>query len=278
MGPECLDRINHPKMAYYRDTYSESRRWNGAETIKDKTVIVYCEQGYGDAIQFVRYVPLLKEQCGKVILHCRTDLHRLFKQFGVQLLDREDPNIPEHDYHVLSMSLPFVLNKIDVIAPYIKMDEKVELPEHQNFIKIGIAWEGNPEHSNADERNCPLKFFRALQTDKTKLFMIQKQAHSSSLVADATDMELFGAELNDFYDTAKLINSMDFVVAVDTSVLHLSAAMGKPTFGLLSNRHDPRWGVLHWYEDLVLIKQKKADDWATAFVSLIGFLKAKGLL
>ncbi len=272
--PENLDRLSHPKMEYYRHVYKNSERWNGSDNIDGKTVVVYCEQGFGDIIQFSRYIPALKERCGHVIMHCPQALHRLFEQYGVELLDKFDENVPKHDYHVCSMSLPFVLEQIEVPVPYLKVDE-AELIDFDG-VKIGIAWEGNPEHSNNDERNCPLRHFFTLALPKTQLYMVQKEIHIPELIDGAETMNLMGAELNDFYDTAKLLNSMDFVVSVDTSVVHLAGAMGVPTFVMLSHNHDPRWEVANWYPSLTFIKQCQPNSWLGTFDALMKKLTEPG--
>ena len=100
-----MDRTKNPNMEYYRSVYRDSNRWDGKSSISDK-IVVYCEQGSGDIIQFLRFIPLLPE-C-HIILHCPKSLHRLIEEqnWGVELFDKFDPNIPKHDFHVLSMDLP----------------------------------------------------------------------------------------------------------------------------------------------------------------------------
>lgn len=268
MQPECLDRLSHPKMEWYRSLYGFSPRWNGVETIDGKTVIVYCEQGFGDIIQFARYLPLLKERGCQIILHCPEELHTLLAQFPVdRMFDRDDDNIPEHDYHVCSMSLPFVLNQMDVEGSYITVEGKVDLAELEGP-KIGIAWEGNPEHSNAEERNCPLCHFLDLQGKDTNFVMLQKYIQNVELVQRAESLRLYQMLVRDFVDTAKLINSVDYVVSVDTSVLHLAGAMGKETYGLFSEPGDPRWEVHDWYPNLKIVRQQFPGDWDGVFCEL----------
>jgi hypothetical protein len=273
MHAECLDRLYHPKMEYYRQVYKDSERWNGVDELTNKTVIVYCEQGNGDIIQFIRYVPFLQERC-KVILHCPACLHPLFSQFNAEMLDKDDDVLPTHDYHIPSMSLPFVLNQIDAKFPYLKTEEKEDLSEHDGM-KIGIAWEGNPDHSNNDDRNCPLFQFHVLQKPTTKLFSLQPRINDVNLISGCEDMELYGSHLEDYLDTAKLINALDFIVSVDTSVLHLAGAMGKETYGLLSYKCDPRWEVKQWYPDLSIIRQTMPGDWDGVFCELMSELKEK---
>jgi hypothetical protein len=261
-------------MEYYRYIYRDSERWNGVDDLNEKTVVVYGEQGYGDIIQFMRYIPLLKTLNCKVILHIPKNLHRLFSYLELEMLDKESGDLPKHDYNIPSMSLPFVLNQSDVDVPYIPIEEKTDVG--YDGIKIGVAWEGNPHHSNVDERNCCLWLFNVLQKETTRLFLLQNKIHQPALTEGCENFMLYSSELNDFMDTAKLINAMDFVVSVDTSVLHLAGAIGKESYGLISYRCDPRWEVKNWYPSVNLIRQKEPGDWEGVFCELIYTLEQKG--
>lgn len=227
--------------------------WQG-EPLENKIIIVYCEQGYGDIIQFLRFVPILKE-C-KVILHCPLALHPIIPYIcNVELIDKDNPNLPTHDYHVLSMDLPFLL-KQGVACPYIHFDKKADIDES---FKIGIAWEGNPEHENTINRNCPLKHFKPL-FNIAQIFSLQKNIHNHKLLESCESFDLFGIHINTFLDTIMLINAVDLVVTVDTCILHLAGALNKPTYGLLSKQHDARWGDLErtvWYPSVKLFRQNE---------------------
>lgn len=279
MDQEYKGRLDDPRMDYYKGVYKDSPAWDGKESLENKTVLCYCEQGYGDIIQFVRYIPLLQRRCGKVILHCPKTLHHLFACLGAELIDKEERTLPPHDVHVLSMSLPFLLGVWDLPTPYLAVIQTEQLPQKfASKVKIGIAWEGSPDNPYNERRNCPLRHFLSLDTEKTALFMLQDQIRDQKLLSGATDLVLQGVPINDFYDTAKLINAMDYVVSVDTAVLHLAGALGKFTFGLLAHDCDPRWSVDPWYHRFVLIRQKTAGDWDAVFNSLISILKTRGIL
>jgi len=257
---EDLSRLNDPRMEYYHSVYKNSKRYDGSP-LDGKTIIVYCEQGFGDIIQFSRYFQFLKN-C-KVILHCPKPLHRLFKQFNFELVDKDDNNIPDHDFHILSFSLPFYFNK-KVKFPYLNIKKKVDLSEFKEP-KIGIAWEGNPSNQYNDRRSCHMSFFKHLATNY-KLFLLNREIHDKTLICH--DFELFSIKIEDFYDTATLINAVDFVICVDTAVLHLAGALNKKTFGLLSYRHDERWDVKKWYDSVQLITQKTEGNWKDVFNSI----------
>ena len=259
---EALDRLNSPYMQMYKRIYKNSMHWDGETPLRCKRVIVYCEQGFGDIIQFSRYFHLLHDV--ELLLHCQKDLWRLFQNnFDVKEFIAKDGVVdilPPHDFHIRSMSLPFLFQGQEIPYPYLKADEITNLSDYKDYIKIGIAWEGNPDHHN-DQRSFPLAAFKVLgNIKKAKLFMLQKTIHRTDLLKDTENLELLAnSPFNDFYDTAILINSLDIVVSVDTAVLHLAGAMGKPTFGLLDSGHDPRWRVANWYPSVTLAKHQSDD-------------------
>lgn len=263
MQPEYTDRLLHKNMEYYRECYKNSPRWDGEVDLKNKKVIIYGEQGHGDIIQFMRYIPLLQSKGCDIQVHCSEKLNNLIltNTNVTSCFEDIDSELPEHDYHIPSMSLTFLLGTYEANIPYISIKEKT-LEEIDKF-KIGIAWEGNPNHSNNNERCCPLAIFRKINNlENVKLFMIKKEIHNFELTKDCEDLEIFSVDLSDFQSTAKLINSMDLIITVDTAVLHLSGAMGKKTIGLLSYKHDPRWDLnINWYPSVKLIKQQKTGDW-----------------
>jgi hypothetical protein len=267
MNKECQDRIDDPRMEYYRYVYQNSEMWTPDKgSLEGKTIIVYGEQGFGDQIQFARHIPTLKKHGCKVIFHCAKELHRLFECLGVELIDDVE-EAPPHDYHVLSLSLPFVLNERRIAKfPYLTVDEKADLGDEDKK-KIGICWEAG---DNKDKRNCPLRYFRMLETPYTKLVMLQKEIKDPALIYQCGDMDLYGYEINDFYDTATVINALDMVVTVDTAVLHLAGSLNKLTYGIFNLKHDPRWDVECWYDSMVLVKLKTEDDWLAAFRTVIG--------
>jgi hypothetical protein len=281
---EDTSRLNSPKMEYYREVYRDSPRWNGAESLDGKHLLIYCEQGLGDQIQFARYVPVVtaKYKC-KITLHCSKELLRLFSSkmlTPVDVLDRDVDVLPQHNFHITSMSLPFALQEFDVQCSYLHQVSKMhEIDPGDEFYKIGIAWEGNPEHSNNDERNCPLKYFSILYNalkhsqKPVRLFSLQKEYHNPELLNDVGELEFYGSDMEDMLDTARLINSMDAVVCVDTALLHLAGTLKKPTWAMLSHLHDHRWVVKNWYDTITLVKQPSYGDWKWVMTEIGSHLK-----
>jgi ADP-heptose:LPS heptosyltransferase len=267
-------------MASYKVMYANSKHWDGEELLQDKRVIVYCEQGLGDIIQFSRYFKPLRERGCYLIAHCPKDLHRLLQNEADEFLDKaEGVEPPPHDLHVLSMSLPFLLKVVseDNSRQYLSVPEMEDLGEHTGKFKIGIAWEGSGNHPNNAERCCPLRYFAQLaEMPNTSVFMLHKDIENLKLVEGCEEMALYGVAIEDFYDTAKLINALDLVITVDTSILHLAGALGKKTYGLLAYRKDPRWSYGHWYDSVTLIKQKQPEDWDATFKTLFNLIEFPG--
>lgn len=259
-------RLNDPRMEFYKFVYQHSTHWmpnNGS--LDGKTIIVYGEQGFGDIIQFARYIPVLKSTGCKVIFACPKELHRLFACLEVELIDKENPELPPHDFHILSFSLPFILGQLRTSTfPYLSA-EKEPIEKLDNVKDIGICWESGSNSS----KNCPLHYFSTLACPYIRFFSLQKQITVPDLLTGAEDLELFGSNFEDFYDTAKLINAMDMVITVDTSVLHLAGALNKLTYAILNSEHDSRWDIENWYHSVVLIKIKQKDNWGAAFKTII---------
>ena len=259
-------------MEYYRHVYHFSKRWDGKTPLKGKDVIIYCEQGFGDIIQFIRYAAPLKEHGCKVLVHAPVELHPVLQYVdGVDgLLDKKDPKIPEHDFHVPSLSLPEKLyGKPPYIptAPYIKFPRAADIGNEWKR-KIGVVWEGSVQNSMNDQRSCPLKHFKALVTPDTGLFMLQNKVISEQFCRDV-EFDLHGINIEHFGHVAELINAVDYVVTVDTAALHLAGAMGKRTFGILCEDADPRWNVAKWYDSVVLIKSPKWEDSLNMITQLV---------
>lgn len=240
--------ISQPYMEYYRHVYRNSRRWDYEESLEGKRICLFGSQGFGDQIQFLRFIPNLKN-C-HVIYHCPAPLIPLMKYCkGVnETLSKDEEELPDHDLHMLMFSLPFTCIPTE---PYIHVDKKIDLEYLEDGLKVGVAWEGSQLHPNNKGRNIPLTKFRPYLSN-ARLFCLQKEINDTSLTEGCEDMELFGVPLNNFADTAELINSLDYVVTVDTAVLHLAGAMGKKVIALLGKTPDPRW-QFKWYENMTVI-------------------------
>jgi len=178
-------------------------------------------------------------------------LHRLieFQDWGVNLIKKNDPNIPKHDFNVLSMDLPSLFSNIIPNKKYIKADPHPDISSDKKL--MGICWE-----SSTQIKNINLSNFKKY-SDQYDIFNLNIPIVDQSLLEGCEDFELLGVEINDWMDTAQVIESMDVVVSVDTAVLHLAGAMKKETYGILNENPDARWGnnkKTPWYPTMKLGK------------------------
>jgi len=262
-------------------------KWDGSP-LNGKRILIISEQGAGDNIQFIRYLPLIKEKGGYIILECRKNLKRLFEGISCidELIEKKQNVIPntEFDCYIHLMSLPRVfgtnLDTIPVKTPYLKanvqLDKEIKEKLNTNNLKIGINWAGNPNHDNDKYRSTNFEKFKFLkQIPGITIFSLQKGEASKQL--DAPNIINLEENIKDFADTASIIENLDLVISVDTSIIHLAGAMGKPTWVLLDFMNDWRWLVdrddTPWYPSMKLFRQKKPGDWDSLFNEVIKDLK-----
>lgn len=287
-----------PQTKVWKNIYNPEKSWKG-EDLTNKTLLVYSEQGMGDTIQFVRYLKQIKN-C-QIIFHCSSPLEKIVLPFVDKVITNDpatilpwhigkDEKIPNHDYHVSVISLPYVL-KTEKTFPesYIFIEEKTDLSKYKEF-KIGIVWAGSPLHPQDRLRSCHLENFRAItKIPGTKIFSLQKdlrpRKYHDSLEIDfcsgCEDMKIIDMSpfMNDFHETAKVLNSLDLIISVDTSVAHLAGAMGIETWLLLPYNPDWRWGLneekTEWYNSMQIFRQKTRKNWDNVFKEVEKKLKHK---
>lgn len=263
--------------------------WNGTP-IPDKTLYVFAEQGYGDAIQFARFIPLIKDKVGKIILECRGPVMDLFATIdGVdEIVERYSGAVPQHDYNIAMLSLPYVLkiNKHNLPAdcPYLSVPhtarEKVPDLSHIKKFKIGFAFSGRPSQGNNHNRECALDYFLELQRfPQVQLFCFQK-GHSDTEIEDrGLDHAIINLapRFETFGESGALLEQMDLLISTDTGIVHLAAALGLPVWDLLSYYNN--WRYLRdrtdnpWYPTLRLFRQKFLGDWDGIFKQVVTALE-----
>jgi tetratricopeptide (TPR) repeat protein len=259
--------------------------WLGAEPIDGKTVLLHSEQGLGDTIQFCRYACLVAAQGARVILEVESPLRELMQSLpGVaQVITMGEP-MPDFDFQCPILSLPLafgtILDTIPSQTPYLSASQdKIQawrdrMSEHDK-LRIGLVWAGNPmtgmPNANRIDRERSIAFDRLaplFEVTTCEFYSLQK---GGDAVAQLRDSPLrphvidWSEELHDFSDTAALIENLDLVISVDTSVAHLAGALGKP-FWLL-NRYSTCWRWLldrddsPWYPTARLFRQDDSRDW-----------------
>jgi tetratricopeptide (TPR) repeat protein len=245
--------------------------WDGSD-LSGKTILLYCEQGLGDSIQFVRYAKFVKHKGGTVLLPTPKALARLFEKIaGIDRIIREEEFLPAHDYRAPLLSLPGIfktdLASIPAEVPYIAA-AKTELPPLKGK-KIGVVWRGNPTHTNDHNRSMKiLQFAKILKGNDITIVNLQKDASEEELRILGSAGEMFNPapSFHDFADTAATVAALDLVITVDTSVCHLAGALGVRTWTLLPFAPDWRWLLTQpkttpWYPSMRLYRQPKIGDW-----------------
>jgi tetratricopeptide (TPR) repeat protein len=262
--------------------------WLGEENIAGKTLFLWWEQGFGDTIQFCRYAKLAEARGAKVIMSVQQPLRGLLKQIGptIQIIDADE--VPtDFDYHCPLLSLPLAfrttLATIPANIPYLKADVEKSLFWREklggkNKLRVGLVWSGGfrPNQPNVwsvnSRRNIPLAKLAALKHPDIEFYSLQKGQPDESELAELIRDNWEGPQifdftglLNDFSDTAALVENLDLLISVDTSTAHLAGALGKPVWIL--NRFDSCWRWLldrtdsPWYPTVKLYRQEKAGDW-----------------
>jgi tetratricopeptide (TPR) repeat protein/glycosyltransferase involved in cell wall biosynthesis len=261
--------------------------------VKGKRILVYDEQGLGDSIQFIRFVPLLIAQGANVILECNESLIDLFRDVvpGAEIIKRNLTNEPivEYDYQIPILSLPLYFNiiKEDFITkdPYLFANQSSKqkmagFVESGKDLKIGIVWGGNPNHTGDNKRSCKLALFKSLyNAGGVKLISLQKGDPLYQTIGIDFPLVILDSYLNTLMDTAGAIENLDLVITVDTSIAHLAGAMGKPVWLLVPYFPDWRWQLERkdspWYSSMRLFRQSEEDNWELVFKEIINELKNK---
>ncbi|RZU39402.1 tetratricopeptide repeat protein [Edaphobacter modestus] len=250
--------------------------WEG-QSLDRRVILLHAEQGYGDTIQFVRYVKDIVRLGGVIVLEVQSLLYRLLKQIpGVQACLRQgiDP-LPNFDLHCPLMSLPNVLGtRLDSIPPPVELTavakDEIFLKPFQRLeaLKVGIVWAGNPKHTRDTFRSIPFQMLLPFRELSGVTFVsLQKDVPNCDVIAASTfPMQRPLLSCEDFLDTARVIDTLDLVIGVDTSVAHLAASMGKPVWLMLPESADWRWGLegegTPWYPTMRLFRQTAKDGWA----------------
>lgn len=268
-------RWQQEQVARFRRDYPQPL-WRGNEAVAGKTVLLYAEQGLGDMLQFCRYASRVAALGAQVVLEAPPALQAVLSGLaGVARVIAQGASLPPFDVHCPVTSLPLAFHtSADTIpreVPYLAADPgraaqwQARLGTKQRP-RIGIAWSGNllPDPN----RSMALADALALAGEGIELISLQQEvrAADAALLASCNALRHFGDELKDFADTAALIEAVDLVISIDTSVAHLAGAMGKPLWVMLPYNPDWRWMVDRedclWYPTARLFRQRAVAQWA----------------
>lgn len=266
-------------------------RWTGTEPLAGKVILLGAEQGLGDTLQFCRYVPLVKALGATVVLEAQPELRSVLATLGGvdEFVDRKRGAVlPPFDVYCTLLSLPLAigteLSTIPCDVPYLHADpervarwrEKLGTPTRP---RIGLVWSGNPKHLNDRNRSISLASLLPLMSDAFEWISLQKVVREEDQESLASSpLRHFGDELGDFADTAALLETVDCVLSVDTSVAHLAGALGRPLWVMLPHTPDFRWLLDRednpWYPQARLFRQSQPGDWADVFERISGALSS----
>ena len=261
--------------------------WSG-EDPWGKRIVVFEEQGLGDTIQFCRYLPLLASRGARVTFVVRSSMHRLLRALmpTIQTLEKIIPG-QNYDFQCSLMSLPGIfqtrLENIPAKIPYLR-PEPPHVARWRKYIgghgfRIGICWQGNPEHKKDAQRSFPLRSFQSIAAiPGVRLISLQKLYGVDQLLEVPAGMKVetlgndFEAGTNWFIDTAAAMARLDLIITCDTAIAHLAGALGQQVWTLIKYAPDWRWLLNRqdspWYPTMTLYRQRSRHDWEPVFDTL----------
>jgi Flp pilus assembly protein TadD len=264
-----------------------SAPWNGMR-IPNGRLLLVGDQGYGDTIQFARYIPMAAERCGEIVLGCSAEMQPLLRNIpGVKQYYHRWNDVPGHAAFCRLSSLPYLfhttLDTIPAKVPYLKADparvaywrERLNAQLPAGVKRVGLAWTGRTTHPNDRRRSMPLARLAPLAGAGPAVFVsLQKPIPAG----DQTGLSLFPGmtdiadELTDFGETAAVMENLDLIITVDTAMGHLAGALARPVWILIPKAADWRWLLGRtdspWYPTARLFRQDKPGAWDEAILRL----------
>lgn len=267
---------------WQRDAFTSRKRdfaqplWLGDGPLVGKTVLLHAEQGLGDSIQFCRYARNVQALGAHVLLEVPRPLMSLFASLeGVSQIIEKGAPLPQFDYHCPLLSLPLAfqtrLENLPSRTPYLastapQRDRWQRRLGPRTKPRVGLVWSGNALDRNDLQRSMRLQDLLPYLSSDFEFICLQKEMRPADQhLIQTSQIRFFGAQIEDFSDTAALCDLVDLVISVDTSVAHLAGALGKPTWILLPYTPDWRW-MLHrddspWYPSVRLYRQTQERTW-----------------
>lgn len=258
-------------------------RWKG-KNYRGQRLLVHCEQGMGDVLQFVRYLPMVKQRGGTLILEAHPALITLLSTHPcvdeIIVFDPQHPPTAHHDLHVPLLSLPRIFDtqtdNIPVATPYIDIEPATAEPWgkylQRDRVNIGLFWSASDLNP---KRNLPITQCRAWFQDNNRHFIaLQKGADKvpADLKNELSSFTELGRKLSDFRDTASMMSHLDLMISVDTAAAHLAGALGIPLWIMLPANADWRWSPFKaacpWYPSARIFRQPRVGDWQSVIADV----------
>ena len=262
--------------AFNQEALSHIDLWEG-QSLEDKTILIYCEQGFGDNIQFVRYIPQVRELGGRIIFSCYDQLYNIFKNSpilkGVDVMKGASLNSAELNFKIPLLSLPRVLEAtIDNIPHtdgYLSKTHCKDWNLSDEGMNVALVWESSGLDTR---RSIPLETILPLcELPNVNMVSIQKGSAMFDYRRNPDIKNLLpslGERIRDFSDTADILSQVDLLISTDTAPIHMGGALGIPTWGLLHFSADWRWfreknypDTSPWYESVRIYRQKEPANW-----------------
>jgi tetratricopeptide (TPR) repeat protein len=250
--------------------------YNG-ETLKDKIILIQEEQGFGDNIQFIRYIEKIKEENPKIIyVAVRKELIRVFELMEGIVVVTNDDTLYDIDFVVSLLSMPRIfkttLETIPATFPYLRVlkddDISPQIIQNTKKLKVGFAYQGNKEHKNDNYRSIPLETFKTLFTlDEVEFYSLQIGENKELVKIQKEYQNIFDCSVvvKDFYDSGQILSHLDLIITIDSALAHFAGAFGKRTLLLLSQNSEWRWLKQRidtpWYPSIKIFRQKKLGIW-----------------
>ena len=280
----------------YKNKYPEIKKnkteWNGSD-LNNKVLLIICEQGIGDNVQFVRYVSMIKNSNNKIILLVRKNFKIFFKNLKfVDIVFDKVEDLPYFDQYIFLMSLPNIFKNIKYPPKpinffnkknYLDIKWKKIFKKYSHFkLKVGLGWQGDHINNKNDSQRSILlnELEQILKLNEIKFFSLQKdfgkeqieKYNFSNLITNFYD----NIDKEPFEDTLSIIENLDLVISVDTALAHISATTGIKTWIMIPKVPDFRWGLKKsstiWYDSVSLYRQKKMHDWKPVVLEIVNDL------
>ena len=276
---ECEWRLRMPQWIQLGRDFSQAR-WTGQEA-RGKTILLISDARFGDALQFIRYAPLVAARGATVLLECQGELAPLLKRVrGISAVFARGERLPTFDWQTPLLSLPLAfgttLKTIPADVPYLsappeRIAQWAKRLAGDSLFKVGLAWAGS---AGRDVRSCPLATFAPLAgIGGVTFYGLQKGPQANQPVPPGLRLIQMGDELADFADTAALVSNLDLVISVDTSVAHLAGGLGRPVWTLISCNPGFQWlrdrTDSPWYPTMRLFRQPARGDWDSVITQVV---------
>jgi len=257
--------------------------WDGRD-LQGKAILVWAEQGMGDNVMMMRYLPLLKRKgAGAIIVSCHAVLMKVMLTMTNLVVDSElEISLDSFDFHCSMQSLPYLfgttLESIPGDVPYLRLPaatgKKWEKPLSKfTGLRVGIAWAGSKHTARDQLRSIGLRYFAPLiALPGVRYVSLQKDAAALQLQETNWPVLNWMDASSDLLDTAALISQLDLVISADTVIIHLAGALGKPVWLLNRFETDSRWlidrGDSPWYPTMRIFRQPAMHDWSSVMDSV----------